>query len=106
MSDTFVEDIDGEWELTPEQLAFIFFENGWKYATPTLGYGSPDAGKIRQLLIELANHIFQEGRAGVMASRGRFLAIRHEDSMSVDLYLNVGYFWPEGHRDDAFGEGV
>lgn len=102
----YIDEIDGEWELDPEQLASIFHSQGWEFATPTLGYGPPSPDVIVKLLVELANYIFEDGRPSVMANRGRFLAIRHEDSMSVDLYLNVGYFWPSGLRDDEFGEDL
>lgn len=86
----------GEWELTPKDLATLFLFKKWPYATPTLGYGLPTEDEIKQLFSELVAEILADGRPSVMASRGRFLAVSHEDLPdSVDLYLNVGYVWAD-----------
>lgn len=82
--------LDGEWELTPEDLSTLFLFKGWRYATPTLGYGPPSPDRIETLFRELADEINADGRDSVMASRGRFMAIA-ETPGSIDLYLNVGY---------------
>jgi hypothetical protein len=92
--------VEGEYELTPNEIATLFALKNWPYATRTLGYGVPDPDKIHQLFVEMTEHVLKDGRPGVLTRRGRFLAMRHEDTNSVDLYLNVGYVWPEGLVED------
>lgn len=92
---------EGEWELTPKDLATLFLFKGWRYATPTLGYGSPGPDQIETLYRELAMEIEDDGRTDVMATRGRFMAVCDTDTHgSIDLYLNVGYMWRDELDED------
>lgn len=104
MSKSFFDDIEGEFELDPEELAWLFAVKWWMYATPRYGYGVPNAEAIRRVLLDLAKEVLNDSRGGVVATRGRFLAHQHENSDGVDIYLNIGVVWPQGMRDDEFGE--
>lgn len=87
--------ISGEWELTPNDLAYIFSKMAWMYATPTLGYGIPDAAQIEKLFTELRKEAEYLGEVlgdeTALVNRGRFLAVKEPGIGCVDLYLNVGY---------------
>jgi hypothetical protein len=92
---------DGEWELTPQELATIFAFMGWKYATPVLGYGLPNPDQIKALFRDLVREIRDDGREDVIAVRGRFMAVRTGMTPgSIDMYLNVGYVWDDEMLSD------
>lgn len=98
---TYHEYEDGEWELTPKDLATLFMFKGWQYATPSLGYGTPGPESIQTMFRELAAEIQRDGRTDVITSRGRFMAVRSGESAgSIDLYLNVGYLWDGALSED------
>ncbi|MCW2890019.1 MAG: hypothetical protein QOE54_1592 [Streptosporangiaceae bacterium] len=85
---------EGEWELSPEDMATIFAFKGWLYATPSLGFGVPSPERIETIYRELAEEIAKDGREDVIASRGRFMAVKlGHNPGSIDMYLNIGFMW-------------
>ncbi|MEU7863441.1 hypothetical protein [Nonomuraea sp. NPDC049141] len=88
--------INGEWDLTPDELALIFAIKGWQYANSEFGYGAPSADSIASVLNALVNMCTDDGAKGSYATIGRFLVVKDNDlPNSYDIYLRVGYVWDE-----------
>lgn len=91
---------DGNWELEPNELAALFALKQWTYASSEDGTESPSEGQLRQMLSELVAEVSADGRSGVMANRGRFLAVKHSElDGSVDVYLQIGFVWDKKETD-------
>lgn len=88
---------DGEFEISPFELALMFYARGWGYDTKD-GYYPPSESELRKMFSNLVNRVMEDGRPSASERGGRFLAVRHDNgsedmSNSVDLYLNIGYVW-------------
>jgi hypothetical protein len=84
--------INGEFDLTPAELAEIFEEHNWEYATPTTSYGVPSEGDIFEMLLELVESVLASGYKNYFVSRGRFMAMKLEEfPNSTELYLHIGH---------------
>jgi hypothetical protein len=96
---------DGNWDLEPNELAALFALKEWPYGSSKEGV-SPTAEQIRQLLSELVAEVSADGRPGVVANRGRLLAMKHSElDSSIDVYLNIGFVWDRAKMDeDEFDE--
>ncbi|MFC4114127.1 hypothetical protein [Nonomuraea zeae] len=88
--------LNGEWSITPEELAAIFRAKGWTFASERLGYGVPDAATIWVLLHAMAATCAQDTDEGTYTSFGRFLVMKPADfPHSYDVFLHVGFMWDD-----------
>src|SRR5687767_4004607 len=71
--------MNGEWSLTPEELATIFAIKGWTFASEAVGYGVPTADGLARMINGLVNAVATDARGGSYATLGRFLVVRDDD---------------------------
>lgn len=91
--------IDGEWSLTPQQLAVLHAQHGWTYASPEAGYGTPTDVEIRRMLNAAIDRLAASADAQA-EMRGRFLVYRDPDlTGTYDIYLHVGFVWNGEERE-------
>lgn len=91
---------EGNWDLAPHELAALFALKEWPYASSEKGQ-SPSADQLQQMISELVAEVSADGRPGVVANRGRLLAMKHSDlDSSVDVYLNIGFVWDKKNVDE------
>lgn len=92
---------DGDWSLELNELAALFAFKEWVYASSEDGTDTPRVEELRQMLSELVAEVSADGRPGVMANRGRLLAVKHSElDSSVDVYLSLGFVWDKENVDE------
>lgn len=91
--------LEGEWELSPEELATIFQTKGWPYLVDQ-GFLIPNPDTIKAVIAKLVGEVIRTGKT--QAQGGRFLVWKDPDLPgSWDVWLNVGFVWDPEQLEDG-----
>jgi hypothetical protein len=98
--------VEGEWELNPEEIAAIFRTKGWCYHFTDGGpkLREPNPAEVEAMLSRLVKEALSKDEDVLGVQGGRFMVWRDPELPgSVGLYLGIGFVWDDEAigRDDA-----